>query len=158
MTSKIFFIEHPTTIQLESSIKNNSESTVISRIVWTVSWWISFIITMHFRSYCYFSFNLYVLQKEWSIEWWYKDCVCFYFFYVVNFWLIVVEIFLDSYFYFPFSLYPDIKYDREIVQVYIVQHMYNFKAECDKLHILSFNGGNNWTAKKILRKNYFFKT
>ena len=71
---------------------------------------------------------------------------------------LTVEIFLDSYFYFPFSLYPDIKYDREIVQVYIVQHMYNFKAECDKLHILSFNGGNNWTAKKILRKNYFFKT
>ena len=26
--------------------------------------------------------------------------------------------------------------------------MYNFKAECDKLHILSFNGGNNWTAKR----------
>ena len=66
--------------------------------------------------------------------------------------------FLESFFYFSFSLYQDIKYDQEIVQVYIVQHMYNFKAECDKLHILSLNEGNNWTAKKILRKNYFFKT
>ena len=71
---------------------------------------------------------------------------------------LTVATFLESFFYFSFSLYPDIKYDREIVQVYIVQHMYNFKAECDKLHILSLNEGNNWTAKKILRKNYFFKT
>ena len=47
-----------------------------------------------------------------------------------------MEIFQDSYFHFQFSLYPDIKYDREIIEVYIVQHMYSFKAECDILHIL----------------------
>ena len=52
-----------------------------------------------------------------------------------------MEIFQDSYFYFPFNLYPDIKYEREIIEVYIVQHMYSFKAECDILHILSLMEG-----------------